>query len=679
MILKEKTGELKFTYLPAFALFLRDHQLNGYVKEQLRMAREVRLPLLRYFETVSEEQIIGIFKRTSYEFLTYLIENRAKEQIADSLEKWLSDQLPKITREQVVAEDITLVSFIRKQAFLAFLPAYTKDPEKMIATIQELDRFMMESETASTNTFIELLKDRINDMLQRLQRSEELHTQAQAITHLGNYTLDLTNNGLIWSDELYRIYEMDPKSGDIDKDKIFQYNHPDDRSLVNECIGKAIATHQPFNFHYRIVLPDKIKILQARGEVMLDESGKAQMLLGTAQDVTEEKTIEKQLRENQTFIQKIADATPSIITSYNIHTGKYVFINRGIEKLLGYDPVVALEQGVVFFASLIHPEDLAMLTVKNSKALELANQHGSEDKEIIIEFQYRMRHKNGNYRWLHTYGTVFDRNAEKQVEHVLNISIDITERMESEQVLFRKNLELQQSNASLEEFAYVASHDLQEPLRKISTFGDRLLSTQKENLDQDGKTYLEKIITSSLRMQQMINDLLSISMISGDKTFQPHSLEKILNEVLQTLEHKIEENNVVINASPLPKANVVASQFRQLFQNLLSNSLKFARSGVKLHISITSTVLKPGDVSRYHLFKAHNYLKITFSDNGIGFNEIFAEKIFAIFQRLHTKTEYEGTGIGLAICKKIVENHGGVITASGVLNEGASFTIIIPK
>lgn len=317
---------------------------------------------------------------------------------------------------------------------------------------------------------------------------------------------------------------------------------------------------------------------------------------------------------------------------------------------------------------------------KNSKALELANRSSSaESNEMIVEFQYRMRHKNGNYRWFHTYGTVFDRNAEAQVEHVLNISIDITERMEAEQVLFEKNLELQQSNASLEEFASVASHDLQEPLRKISTFGDRLLTTQKEYLNEDGKTYLEKIILSSLRMQQMIHDLLSISMISGDKSFQPYSLEKILAEVLQTLEYQIEENKVIIDSGPLPEANVVPSQFRQLFQNLLSNSLKFARADTKLRVSIVSSIHKPAEVNQFQVSKAPEYLKIIFSDNGIGFNKIFADKIFVIFQRLHSKSEYEGTGIGLAICKKIVENHGGVISASGTLNEGASFTIIIPR
>lgn len=217
----ERLTELKFIYLPDFARYLRDCRLDDFVKEQLRLSREVKLPLLQYFESLSEEQIIEISKQASQEFLTYLTDNRAKEQIADSLEKWLSDQLPKVTREQVVAEDITLVSFIRKQAFLAFLQAYTKDPEKLIATIQEIDRFILKSETALNHTYIQLLQDRINDIVQRLQRSEELHTQAQAITHIGNYTLDLSNNSLVWSDELYRIYELDPKIKEIDRKESF--------------------------------------------------------------------------------------------------------------------------------------------------------------------------------------------------------------------------------------------------------------------------------------------------------------------------------------------------------------------------------------------------------------------------------------------------------------------------
>ncbi|MGB8192772.1 MAG: ATP-binding protein, partial [Chitinophagaceae bacterium] len=300
-----------------------------------------------------------------------------------------------------------------------------------------------------------------------------------------------------------------------------------------------------------------------------------------------------------------------------------------------------------------------------------------DNEEPIIEFEYRMRHVNGDYRWFHTFGTVFDRNSKGEVEHVLNISIDITERKEMETALTQKNLLLQQSNANLEEFAYVASHDLKEPLRKISIFGDRLLSTQNQILGTDGQFYLEKIIDSSRRMQTLINDLLSLSLITGNKSFTQHSLQAVLEDALRTLEFKIEEKKAIIHAQPLPEAKIIPSQFRQLFQNLLSNSLKFGREDVHPEINISCRNLQPQDVAQYKLARARSYLEISFTDNGIGFDNMFAGKIFAIFQRLHHKS-YEGTGIGLAICKKIVENHGGVIFATGQQGQGAIFTFIIP-
>jgi signal transduction histidine kinase len=179
-------------------------------------------------------------------------------------------------------------------------------------------------------------------------------------------------------------------------------------------------------------------------------------------------------------------------------------------------------------------------------------------------------------------------------------------------------------------------------------------------------------------MQQMINDLLSVSMISGEKGFQPYSLQKILSEVLQTLEYKIEENKAVVQSDSLPVINIIPSQFRQLFQNLLSNSLKFARANVPARIYISASFVPAHQLKQYKLAKSEKYLRLQFTDNGIGFDKMFADKIFAIFQRLHSRSDYEGTGIGLAICKKIIENHGGVIYASSEENKGASFVMIVP-
>jgi light-regulated signal transduction histidine kinase (bacteriophytochrome) len=289
-----------------------------------------------------------------------------------------------------------------------------------------------------------------------------------------------------------------------------------------------------------------------------------------------------------------------------------------------------------------------------------------------------MKNVAGEYRWFHTFGTIFERDENRHVKSVLNISIDVTDQEMAEQSLFQKNLELQQSNTSLEEYAYVASHDLKEPLRKIVTFSDRILTFYSDTLSEDARSYMGKVIDSSRRMQKMINELLYVSTIAGNKDFQLCDLNFVLSEALHPLDHKIEEVKAIVDSDTLPTVLVVPSQFGQLFQNLIGNALKFIRKGVVPTIKITHSFVSSMAVERHDVAKAKRYLKIEIHDNGIGFDNQYANRIFAIFQRLHGRTEYEGTGIGLAVCKKIVENHGGAIYARGKINEGAEFTIIIP-
>jgi signal transduction histidine kinase len=296
----------------------------------------------------------------------------------------------------------------------------------------------------------------------------------------------------------------------------------------------------------------------------------------------------------------------------------------------------------------------------------------------MIQYECRLRSKEEAWRWFLVREIVFKTNEAGEIKQVLGAALDINRRKEMERTILQNTLQLEQSNSSLEEFAYVASHDLKEPLRKISTFGDRMLASQSDNLNDEGRMYLKKIIDASQRMQTMITDLLSISMISGNRSFEPYSLQKILEETLQTLEHKIEQQNAMVTSSSLPELNIVPSQFRQLFLNLLSNSLKFIRPDVQPVITISYNLVPQEQLIHYQLSAAPFYHKIVFSDNGIGFENEFAGKIFTIFQRLHGRSEYEGSGIGLAICKKIVTHHGGIIYAESELGKGATFTIILP-
>jgi light-regulated signal transduction histidine kinase (bacteriophytochrome) len=241
-------------------------------------------------------------------------------------------------------------------------------------------------------------------------------------------------------------------------------------------------------------------------------------------------------------------------------------------------------------------------------------------------------------------------------------------------------------NKELESFAYVSSHDLQEPLRKIQTFADRLLDKEQEHLSEQGKDYLKRMQASAARMQLLIKDLLSFSRInSSERAFTRTDLRMLTDEVIEEFGDIIEQTSPSIHTEGLGSAYVNPFQFRQLLNNLMSNSFKFSKPGETLIIGISSERLQGKEHLRHNpllltgsIHENTNYDHVRFTDNGIGFESQFREKIFEVFQKLHTTDEYPGTGIGLAIVKKIIENHNGIITASSQPDKGVSFDMYFP-
>jgi two-component system CheB/CheR fusion protein len=247
------------------------------------------------------------------------------------------------------------------------------------------------------------------------------------------------------------------------------------------------------------------------------------------------------------------------------------------------------------------------------------------------------------------------------------------------ETLAEKNNELEGMNKDLESFAYVSSHDLQEPLRKIQTFTGRILETEFENLSENAKAYFGRMQESAKRMQTLIEDLLTYSHTSSmERKFEKTDLRIIIEDVKTELKEALLEKKATIKASDTCEADIIPFQFRQLMHNLISNALKFSKPGTPPQITIKSKLIKGRKSENEKLAPDKEYCHISVSDNGIGFEPEFKERIFDIFQRLHGKSEYAGTGIGLAIVKKIVENHNGVITATSELNKGARFDIYIP-
>lgn len=245
--------------------------------------------------------------------------------------------------------------------------------------------------------------------------------------------------------------------------------------------------------------------------------------------------------------------------------------------------------------------------------------------------------------------------------------------------LLQKNENLVKMNTELEAFAYVSSHDLQEPLRKIRTLASRIIDVESENLSEKGHFYFNLMQDSAGRMQTLISDLLSFSKLNNvEKKFETTDLNNLIRIVKSNLADVIEEKQATFEISDFCEVDVIVFQFKQLLSNLITNALKFSRPGVPPHIIIKCDKAKGKEFNVDGLLPDIEYCHITFSDNGIGFEPKYSEKIFEVFQRLHQKEDYPGTGIGLATVRKIVNNHNGVITATSQLDKGATFHIYLP-
>jgi PAS domain S-box-containing protein len=344
--------------------------------------------------------------------------------------------------------------------------------------------------------------------------------------------------------------------------------------------------------------------------------------------------------------------------------GRVVSWNIGAERLKGYAAEEILGRNVsVFFT----PEDIA--DGKPADELERAIADGRTEQE-----SWRVR-KDGSRFWANVVITAL-RDGDGALRGFAKVTRDFSARKAAEDKIRAYATKLERSNRELESFASIASHDLQEPLRKIRAFGDRLATKHGEALGPEGCDYLERMRGAAARMQDLIENLLTFSRVTTKaQPFVRVDLGRVAREVVCDLESRVEQTGGTIHLGELLVVEADAMQMRQLFQNLLGNALKFHRPGVPPIVSVTSRVLPR---ERGADPESGDRCEVCVGDNGLGFEQQYAERIFGLFQRLHGRTEFEGTGIGLAICRKIVERHGGVIVACSTPQDGSRFTITLP-
>jgi len=382
-------------------------------------------------------------------------------------------------------------------------------------------------------------------------------------------------------------------------------------------------------------------------------------------DVNVLKRANKELQISNESIRHAETIGEFSIIQWDLSSRKHSYSDN-LYRMLGCE-LKEFNPSIENYLAYVHPDDRPLVS---QSANDMMNRNSP------APYSYRIIRKDGELRYFNSLGKFIPDSSSNLFIEIVR---DITTLHLSNLTLEERNRELEQSIRELESFNRVASHDLQEPLRKIQTFISRISEDDMQQLSEKGQEYIAKIDSSAFKMRLLIDDLLLYSRTNKtEKIVEKTDLSLVLENAIQELVHEIEQRKAIIHAGKLPTLRVIPFQIHQLFVNLLGNALKYSKPDLPPLIRISCEKLKPDSLPSFISNSQRSYYRIDIEDNGLGFEQEYAEKIFILFHRLHKESKYIGTGIGLSICKKIVENHNGYIVAEGKPNIGATFSIFLP-
>lgn len=512
--------------------------------------------------------------------------------------------------------------------------------------------------------------------------SKELLTETEELLHFGTWTWDGSSNTVRWSKGLYMLlgYSEHDLPSSLTSEILLSHVDKTTAADIEKALQIALANKAELKRTFTLITKNnETKIVSTLGKVVTSSDGGAVKIIGVTRDITKQVLSNGEQQDLENSLTKYKDGMLEKERLLNFGSLEMNLITKethwsdGMYLLFGYDP--ATDKGKIIINRDFYKRH--MTEAELSSAANQLNDALKDKDNYVIETSIKTT--SGVVKRLETYGKI-ERLATGEPYKVIGITRDITRLKDYENNLQQKIEELDRSNKELEEFAYVASHDLQEPLRKITAFSERLQEKAGGEIGQDAQLYLQRILSATQNMRTLIDNLLEFSRTSRrNQPFEKVDLKLVLDQVITDLELKIEETHTRIESSPLPVITAIHSQMIQLFTNIIANAIKFKKPAEVPLIIVNSEKLSDKEKASHFLASDKQYFKVTIADSGIGFEQEYALRIFQIFQRLHGKAEYPGSGIGLAICKKILDNHHGIIYAEGVPGKGATFSLILPE
>ncbi|WP_018343938.1 PAS domain-containing protein [Cytophaga aurantiaca] len=523
-------------------------------------------------------------------------------------------------------------------------------------------------------TTIDITEEKLAE--EKIRKANEVLEIALQSAQLGTYELNIKSGKANFSKLCKEIFGFDSNQ-DVTIDHIRAATYPDDKEITRLHMLDALTSKRNYDAEYRIITADSsVRWVSTSGKGVYDEEGNLKKLIGVMENITDRKNAEEELNLSVQKFRLLADSMPQFVWTGDT-AGNLNYFNQSVFDYAGLTPTQIYLEG---WLQIVHPDDREENIKKWMHAIETG-------EDFLCE--HRFKKHSGEYRWQLS-RAIAQRNKAGEIQMWVGTSTDIQDQKtfaqdlearikERTKELKNANLELESMNQELRSFAYISSHDLQEPLRKIQTFVSRIQDSDETMLSPEGKTYFERIQQSAHKMKTLINDLLTYSRTSAaDRIFERTNLNLLLQEIKNEFTDSLKEKNGTLEIHALAEMNAIPFQLRQLFINLISNALKFTKENTPPLIEISSSSILGKNTGNEHAHENEWYQQLTVRDNGIGFDSAYKEKIFEVFQRLHAKTEYEGTGIGLSICNKIAQNHNGFITTESEKGKGATFHIYLP-